>query len=156
MIYSKNVLLETAKHSEHGWVKELCYQTLSYGELDDSHVQQVFDVFNAKASAVTPEPVPQADSRLQLVSLEHMGGVNALKAGEIIEFHEEGITLLNGKNGSGKSGYFRVLNHLSGGVLATPVLPNIFADAPSILQTPNRLIINGVPPSKWVSALGWF
>lgn len=144
MIYSKNVLLETAKRSALGWVKELCYQTLMFGELDDARILLVFDVFKARSSAVTPEPISQTDSRLQLVSLEHVGGVNALKAGEMIEFHEEGITLLYGKNGSGKSGYFRVLNHLSGGILAAPVLPNIYADAPVSAQCRIKYKLDGI------------
>ena len=33
---------------------------------------------------------------------------------------------------------------------------NVYSEAPSILQTPNRLIINGVPPTKFVTGLGWF
>lgn len=33
---------------------------------------------------------------------------------------------------------------------------DIFADAPSIFRTSNRLIINSVPPSKWVNELRWF
>lgn len=150
MIYSKNVLLETAKRSALGWVKELCYQTLMFGELDDAHIQPVFDVFKARSSAVTPEPISQTDSRLQLVSLEHVGGVNALKAGEMIEFHEEGITLLYGKNGSGKSGYFRVLNHLSGGILAAPVLPNIYADAPVSAQCRIKYKLDGILQPEYV------
>ncbi len=33
---------------------------------------------------------------------------------------------------------------------------NLYEDAPSILELPHRLIINGVPPSKFVTGLRWF
>ena len=74
MVYTKNVLLEFAKLSHFGWVKELCYQTLEYGELDAAGIQKVFDVFIANINAVTAEPIPQAEQRLELYSMIHVEG----------------------------------------------------------------------------------
>ena len=132
MVYTKNVLLEFAKLSHFGWVKELCYQTLEYGELDAAGIQKVFDVFIANINAVTAEPIPQAEQRLELYSMIHVEGVNVLKSSEEIQFCQQGMTIFYGQNATGKSGYFRVLEHLAGGLLAKPILNNIYADAPAL------------------------
>lgn len=58
---------------------------------------------------VTPQgTVGQAVTISQLRSVR---GVNALAAGQKMEFSNQGITIIYGDNGSGKSGYCRVLKH---------------------------------------------
>ena len=78
--------------------------------------------------SVTAEPTIEGDNEpLYLCGLKHISGVNRLKDYADIKFCDEGITLLYGTNGSGKSGFFRILNHLSGKPLAKQVLPDIYA-----------------------------
>lgn len=145
MIYTKNVLLEFAKLSHFGWVKELCYQTLEHGELDAVGIQNVFDVFIANTNAVTAEPIPRLEQRLELYSMKHIEGVNALKSGEEIQFCEQGMTIFYGQNATGKSGYFRVLEHMAGGLLAKPVLHNIYADTPALPYCQIKYTLDGGP-----------
>lgn len=133
-IHRNNVLLELSRMTTFGWVKELCYRTLTDGVLDVTDLQVVFNLFVSNKSAVTVEPIVTSEQELRLSKLTHQEGVNALKSGTELNFCEEGITLVYGQNGSGKSGYFRVLEHLAGGILAQPVLRNIYeehAAAPS-------------------------
>lgn len=145
MIYTKNVLLEFARLSNFGWVKELCYQTLEHGELDAAGIQKVFDVFVANTNAVTAEPMPRSEQRLELYSMKHVEGVNALKSGEEIQFCEQGMTIFYGQNATGKSGYFRVLEHMAGGLLAKPVLHNIYADTPASPHCIIKYTLDGIP-----------
>ena len=65
----------------------------------------------------------------KLKKLIHHAGVNALAKDTEILFCDD-VTVLYGCNGSGKSGYFRVLNELSGGQIEHEILPNIY-DEPS-------------------------
>ena len=111
-----------------GWIKELCYRTLTDGVLGDTGLQVVLDIFVSNKSAVSTEPTVTSEQELRLAKLKHQEGVNALKSGAEINFCEEGITLVYGQNGSGKSGYFRVLEHLAGGVLAKSVLRNVYEE----------------------------
>lgn len=143
MIYTKNVLLEFAKLSYFGWVKELCYQTLEHGELDKAGIQKIFDVFVANTNAASAEPIPQSEQRLELYSMKHIEGVNALKSGEEIQFCEHGMTIFYGQNATGKSGYFRVFEHVSGGLLAKPILNNIYADDPPIPHCVIKYTLDG-------------
>lgn len=129
-IHLPNVLIETARNSTTGWVKELCYQTIIRdGLLDAASLQNVFDVFMSGSPSITAEPTIEGDNEpLYLCGLKHISGVNRLKDYADIKFCDEGITLLYGTNGSGKSGFFRILNHLSGKPLAKQVLPDIYAN----------------------------
>ena len=129
MLHSNHVLIEIARTSSAGWVKELCYQTIiKDGLLDDESLEKVFEAFVLGRGPITPEPDVDTDELpLCLTGLHHISGVNSLKEHADLKFCEEGVTLLYGTNGSGKSSYFRVLNHLSGKPLAKPVLPNIYA-----------------------------
>lgn len=65
----------------------------------------------------------------KLKKLIHHAGVNAIAKDTEIRFCDD-VTVLYGCNGSGKSGYFRVLNELSGGQVEHEILPNIY-DEPS-------------------------
>ena len=112
-IHLPNVLIETARNSTTGWVKELCYQTIIRdGLLDTASLQNVFDVFMSGGPSITAEPTIEGDNEpLYLCGLKHISGVNRLKDYADIKFCDEGITLLYGTNGSGKSGFFRIQCH---------------------------------------------
>ena len=130
-IHKNNFLLELAQLSTFGWVKELCYRTLTNGVINAAGVQVVYDLFVSHGAAVSAEPAETPEQELRITKLVHEGGVNALKAGSEMAFCDEGITLVYGQNGSGKSGYYRVLDHLAGGKLAQPVLQNIYEEHPA-------------------------
>ncbi|MDP2345598.1 MAG: AAA family ATPase [Deltaproteobacteria bacterium] len=60
-----------------------------------------------------------------LTAVRHLADVNALKPGESLTFGPSGITLVFGTNGSGKSGYTRILKRACRARgAATPVLAN--------------------------------
>ena len=68
-----------------------------------------------------------AHPNIRFISLIHHTGVCALAEEQRIDFSND-ITLLNGKNGSGKSSYFRILNELIGGNHQTEIRSNIYSD----------------------------
>ena len=86
-----------------------------------------------KLSAEAFEPVPKIEEKqldkspLETVCLDSIklgDGVNALKEGAEIEF-AQGITVVFGENGSGKSGFVRVLKRAAGVRTAEDILHNI-------------------------------
>lgn len=64
---------------------------------------------------------------LSLTRLSEVRGVNALVAGVAIEPHE-GLTILYGENGTGKTGYSRIFKALANSRTADTILGNIDAD----------------------------
>jgi energy-coupling factor transporter ATP-binding protein EcfA2 len=65
---------------------------------------------------------------LSLTRLSEVRGVNALAAGAVIEPHE-GLTILYGENGTGKTGYSRIFKALANSRTADTILGNIDVDA---------------------------
>ena len=68
---------------------------------------------------------------IKLLSIDDVQNVNIIKPGQTLPFAESGVTVIYGDNGSGKSGYSRILK------LACQardkderILPNVFATAP--------------------------
>ena len=65
---------------------------------------------------------------LSLTRLSEVRGVNALVSGAVIEPHE-GLTILYGENGTGKTGYSRIFKALANSRTADTILGNIEVDA---------------------------
>jgi len=89
---------------------------------------------------VTPVPpaagkfsgAPATADAVKLLSIDDVRNVNIIKSGQTQPFAETGVTVVYGDNGSGKSGYSRILK------LACQardkderILPNVFATAPT-------------------------
>ncbi|MGL5827871.1 MAG: hypothetical protein ACRCYU_24155, partial [Nocardioides sp.] len=64
---------------------------------------------------------------LVLTGLSKVYGVNALTPGAVIEPHD-GLTILYGENGTGKTGYSRIFKALADSRTADEILGNIDAD----------------------------
>ena len=74
-------------------------------------------------------------SKISILSLSEVKGVNALADNVHLEFSEEGITVIYGLNGAGKSGFMRIFKELSSCPYEEPIQPNVFKRS------------NSVPPS---------
>ncbi|WP_166107650.1 AAA family ATPase [Duganella aceris] len=63
---------------------------------------------------------------IHIRQLLEVSGVNALKEGTGIDFGTANITVIYGQNGSGKTGFARLLKHACGSRAKEDILPNIF------------------------------
>lgn len=76
-------------------------EALCVGERDDPEFLNELDV----------APQGAGGEAVSISKLHSVQGVNALAAGQQMKFSNHGITIVYGDNGSGKSGYCRVLKH---------------------------------------------
>lgn len=144
IVHSKNILIEFTRTTNiPGWLKELCYRTIDEGYLSKKSLKEVCDIFISDGAAVMQEPQGIGTEQLILAKLIHTAGVNALVENSEIVFCPEGITLLCGSNGSGKSGYFRILNHIGGGFIEEPLYPNINEQNPKAMEVSLEYTVNG-------------
>lgn len=150
-VHSKNILIEFSRNLNlPGWLKELCYLTISNGYLSKAHLKKVYDIFVGEENAQSEEPKDSESDRLILRKLIHKSGVNALSDDSSIVFCPEGITLLYGVNGSGKSGYFRILNHVGGGFIPEPIYGNVFdEEKPIWVDIEYSVNDDGVQTCNW-------
>lgn len=105
------------------WQRDACRRLLQKeSELDEVEYSQLYALFK-KENGVEADcafiPVPLADGHLPaelvpgesviLVALRDLQNVNQIPSGHVLNFSEAGMTVIYGGNGSGKSGYARVI-----------------------------------------------
>jgi energy-coupling factor transporter ATP-binding protein EcfA2 len=89
--------------------------TAEHGQLDASPAPRELPLSAASRESVV------------LVSLQNVSGVNALRENERVSFETRGLTIICGRNGSGKSGYARVLKNACRSIgTHAEILPNIY------------------------------
>lgn len=90
------------------------------GSSDQSHNQD-----ENKSSQPSTQSVPTPNHQwLTIKKITHVKGVNALIPNQAIMF-SQACTIIFGLNGTGKSGYFRIIHELAGGAKHKSILNNI-------------------------------
>ena len=129
-------LLPKWANAQDGWCRAIAADALKNGvqasDLDiDSYLKQFLS--EKKLSKEPFEDVPKIEEKqpdaspLDSVHLDAViigDGVNALKPGSQIDF-ASGVTVVFGENGSGKSGFVRVLKRAAGVRTAEDILHNV-------------------------------
>lgn len=95
----------------------LAKQTLAPGDLDDLYAllkvaHGIPDPKDRKPKPLTADQIPaqvKATTHVELRAMKNMRHVNAIAENQRLPFGASGITVIYGDNGSGKSGYSRVL-----------------------------------------------
>jgi energy-coupling factor transporter ATP-binding protein EcfA2 len=114
--------IQTWSESLPAWQRHAVAVLYEKSELSDDDFEHVYALLKAAKGipdpqerahrALTAEQVaaPQASaSAVQLVAIKELRGVNALASGKTVPLAAEGLTVIYGDNGVGKSGYSRVL-----------------------------------------------
>ena len=78
----------------------------------------------------------QGGNPVRLARVVHLHGANDLAIGASLDFNPVGLTVIAGRNGSGKSGYTRILKQVAVCRASEPVLPNAFGTD----QTPKAVV----------------
>ncbi|MHA7108754.1 AAA family ATPase [Sunxiuqinia elliptica] len=129
---AKEYLIEFAS-SQEDWLKALIYSAIeTNGSISSDRKKEIFKCLqDSTAIEYTIPNIVDSDSDAEIVltKLVHKEGVNALTENQIIKFHDD-VTIINGLNGAGKSGYFKIINEIVGGNQVKEILPNIYKDNP--------------------------
>lgn len=124
----------------HYWAKYLAEKILSGGTISDADIDTSYSYLLEQLKLTEETEKPEitisynADSAgdykldLLLLKLENIEGVNALTENQIIEFHPN-LTIVYGANGSGKSGYVRLLKKAFYAKSPEEILPNVHIDS---------------------------
>lgn len=133
-------LLADWANANDEWVRLLVSEVIASGRpVDPAAIEKAYQHFRQE-KALEKRELPsvakldiearqdESAPPLTLTRLSEIRGVNALMPGAVIEPHE-GLTILYGENGSGKTGYSRVFKALANSRTADTILANIDADA---------------------------
>jgi hypothetical protein len=120
--YAGNRLLEGENVSDNLADKtyQLFKEDYSLKPIEEERAEIVFNEIIADAAAVA--------GNLQLQLIKEIENVNALATGQSITINPN-LTIIYGGNGTGKSGYVRLLNNAFSSRGDKQILPNVFSDA---------------------------
>lgn len=121
------------------WQRDALRRLCTKGELNETDIDQLTARCMSKGKdgiALTAEHIPDPESTATTVNLRAVNGVknvNALREGECLTFSKSGLTIVYGDNGSGKSGYARILKKVCRARVSPKedrILPNIYTENP--------------------------
>lgn len=101
-------------------------------------------------SNLTP-PQATRDESVRIVAVRGLANVNRLAPGQELTFDPNGLTVVYGNNGSGKSGYARVISSMVGARRQEEILPDVFANDSG---APSGKVIFKVGDSEKIAVLG--
>ena len=157
--------LETWFRDRAKWLQDAARRLAERESLTDGDVQELLQICSAEAAApdatvtyrgMSPGGLAVVDIKpiLRLSSISEVRGVNALSPTKPLVFSDSDLCVVYGGNGTGKSGYVRLLKHASGARNPGVLLGNVFLPSPepqgatfAIVDgtTPRSLIWSGAP-----------
>ena len=104
-------------HTRPAWQQDALRRLVQKGALSDADIDELLRI--CLDSSVSYEPLSESHVSLQvsgdqpvaILRVENVTAVNALATDQKLEFSKTGLSIVYGDNGSGKSGYVRVLKH---------------------------------------------
>ncbi|MEX1078017.1 MAG: hypothetical protein WED09_02785 [Homoserinimonas sp.] len=119
------------------WVRTLAATLIVNGVIDQAAVNTLAAELVSKKPLGTTKNFVVTDfpstvstgSRVGLVGINDLENVNALEKGSALSFGVTGLTVIYGDNGSGKSGFARLVKEVVGARHHQSILPNAFDPA---------------------------
>ena len=143
------------------WQREIMRRVAAGEVLSDADYVRLVKVITEETSIPEPafglEQLPQAQvdaSSVGLFEIREPDHVNALESKEPLSFGAQGVTIVYGDNGSGKSGYARLLKRITRARHQEDVLTDVFRD--TSLTKPSAVLVIRVgdveQPINWPNA----
>lgn len=119
------------------WQRNLFQRVVRNKTIDDRYIERLVDSLVANKDADLENPtltiseLPQGGDTKESIAICSVGdlqGVNALLGGQTLQFSPTGMTIVYGDNGSGKSGYARLLKQIVGARHHEEILSNVFTN----------------------------
>jgi len=125
------------------WLQDATRRLLEKGELDDIDYGELLKICGTEAGIEFEGEVPKAVGipagsftqeehahKVELCSISNIVGINALNPKKPLAI-PEGLTVIYGQNGAGKSGYTRLLKQICGAKNPGSLHPDAFKDRPA-------------------------
>lgn len=128
--------------NQQDWLQEAADRLLVNGLLDEGDILAISTllktnlgrtVTNHRVFASLIQP-PTSSGELRLSSISEVKGIENLSPRTPLDFGKGNLVVVYGHNGSGKSGYTKILKRASGKPRAAPLKANVYGSPPEIRQ----------------------
>ena len=139
---TQEIILEWSE-KRRNWQRDALRRIVADGSIPDEGIDELlrlckidhgYDDPDVEAEILTREDLssnPNQEENVRLLSLENVIGVNQLAEDQKLTFAERGLTIIYGENGTGKSGYARLLKRACRARHAGEIIPDIYKPSPS-------------------------
>jgi len=137
-----------------GWQTELAYRILSRTEITDEDIAAIISMVKSESSFIDkdfPNFVNIDDSRrlIRLKSIEAVSNIESLAPRNPLKFDEsKNLIVIYGLNGTGKSGYTKIIKKATGKPRASQLQSNVFIKSDQPSKCTINYSVNGVDNSK--------
>ena len=136
----------------NGWQTELAYRILTK-EIQDSDIVDIIAMIKSNSPFVDktfPNIITSGNgNQIRLLSIESIQNIEGLAPHNPLIFEEgKNLTVIYGTNGSGKSGYTKIIKKISGKPRAKDLNPNVFNNSSTESKCLIKYKINGIDYSK--------
>ena len=135
------------------WLRDALRRIVSKGMPDESELKEIYKLCKKdhgdESIKITAEPLsqkhlpikPDAYESISLASISNVVGVNRLATGQTLSFGQNGLTIIYGQNGSGKSGYTRILKKAGRSRHAATIIHDVYSPPPKQAASADITII---------------
>ena len=113
-----------------GWQCELAYRLLIKEKLDNGDINEIVSMLKEEKqfeNKIFPNiGISINGESIILLSIDSIENIEHLSPRNALKFAEKGLTVIYGKNGTGKSGYTRILKKICGKPRARDLIGNIY------------------------------
>lgn len=146
-------------HQQSDWLQQGAEILLSSGEVSDEDIRKLSEMLKTlDGQKVTSHrafdrlaPVSFSSAEIRLLEIGAISGIEKLTSHKPLSFGEGNLCVIYGNNGSGKSGYTRLLKKACGKPRAKDLKPNVFKPMPSVRKCTICYQVAGkdMPPAEW-------
>lgn len=142
---------------QHQWLQEAAVRLRDKKMLQDKDIADFIDIMSGKMSVAPdlskPTSYTSLPNSVSIISIGNINGIDRLNPRKPLVFSENGLTIVYGRNGSGKSGYSRILKRACG--KTTAMLQSNVYESPRAEQTVDvQIIENGIKRNETWDAKG--
>jgi len=147
-------------NSQHPWIQEAALRLLTNNTTTPKDISDFVALIKANPqSKGAPKVYPSfgvgsaSATQLRLVSIGDITGIDNLAPRVPLNFGTGNLVVIFGSNGSGKSGYARILKKACGKAGAKPLRPNVYLPIPSEQKCTITFSENGIiiPSQPWIA-----
>lgn len=120
-----------------GWQQDVLVSLANGEEYDKESIERLVDEILTGSNSLPTQMAegiqvkPSVTEQVNLALIADLRGVNALLDDQRMTFGADGLTVVYGDNGSGKSGYARLIKSMVNARHRSDILPNVFLEAPN-------------------------